>query len=490
MGDVARRATLVVSLGGLVLSAWTGYSTYVTVGALCAVVVATFRWLAPHRLAPGAPAAEMALLTVPLTFIYAQDVLSRGTLPLYDQYFFLADAWLGQPGFVVGRLFARWPWLALPCTAAYRVVPIVLTLAYLSTHRRRELLRALLLSGALGIVCYGLAPAAGPRFTFPAYPWHGVVDVPRPLFITGAIPNCMPSLHLTWALLAAHYSRWRLAMWALAVLTGVATLGLGEHYAIDLMAAVPFTALLVWLAGRTWTAAPAGRLVARVVTWTGGSDVEGEGWPGAWSSIRFRWAAFCADRRHVATALASFAVLAGVFTAFIPFLAFNESRHGYVFHDPVLAMYQPIAASRATLLLTHASFLSGLVVAATSPRLFVRFMQAYALMIVIRTGCMFLVPLEPPPAMINLGDPVIEALVYAGRQNTKDLFFSGHTATVALFGFVLPGPVLGPIYLCAATLVGVLLLAQHAHFSIDVLAAPVAAYASARLQERVRLPRA
>lgn len=48
--------------------------------------------------------------------------------------------------------------------------------------------------------------------------------------------------------------------------------------------------------------------------------------------------------------------------------------------------------------------------------------------------------------------------------------------------------VLRPIYLGAAALIGVLLLAQHAHFSIDVLAAPLAAYVAARLQLRLTSP--
>ena len=105
-------------------------------------------------------------------------------------------------------------------------------------------------------------------------------------------------------------------------------------------------------------------------------------------------------------------------------------------------------------------------------------------MIVIGTACMLLVPLEPLPLMINLGDPLVESLIYSGRQNTKDLFFSGHTATIALFGFVFPRGVLRRRYLSAAATIGVL-LAQHAHFSIDVLGAPVAAYAAARIQQRL-----
>jgi hypothetical protein len=62
----------------------------------------------------------------------------------------------------------------------------------------------------------------------------------------------MPSLHLVVALLVAA-SVWplgwslRIAGVAFIALTVLATLGFGEHYAIDLLLAIPFAAA-VWLA--------------------------------------------------------------------------------------------------------------------------------------------------------------------------------------------------------------------------------------------------
>ena len=60
-----------------------------------------------------------------------------------------------------------------------------------------------------------------------------------------AARNCFPSLHFAWTLLTFWYSRGmhpaaRGLLLALAGLTALSTLGLGEHYAIDLVAAVPF----------------------------------------------------------------------------------------------------------------------------------------------------------------------------------------------------------------------------------------------------------
>ncbi|MGD0786708.1 MAG: phosphatase PAP2 family protein [Terracidiphilus sp.] len=98
---------------------------------------------------------------------------------------------------------------------------------------RRRLLISLPLGGLLVIPCYLLFPAVGP------------IHVGDPQ----ATRNCMPSMHLTWALLLAinskGWSRWILG--SLAALTAVATLSTGEHYYPDLVAALPWTWFLMFL---------------------------------------------------------------------------------------------------------------------------------------------------------------------------------------------------------------------------------------------------
>jgi hypothetical protein len=60
-------------------------------------------------------------------------------------------------------------------------------------------------------------------------------------------------MHLTWALLIALNARstWlRVALWIYAALMLIATLALREHYLIDLIAAVPYTFAVQWMARR------------------------------------------------------------------------------------------------------------------------------------------------------------------------------------------------------------------------------------------------
>jgi len=55
---------------------------------------------------------------------------------------------------------------------------------------------------------------------------------------------------------------------------------------------------------------------------------------------------------------------------------------------------------------------------------------------------------------------------------TKDLFFSGHTATLIVGGICMTESRDKVIAFFAAALIGVLLLLQHVHYTADVLAAP------------------
>jgi hypothetical protein len=63
-------------------------------------------------------------------------------------------------------------------------------------------------------------------------------------------------MHFGWALLAAWNVRGRrlkVAAWIFTGLTAFATIGIGEHYFIDLIVAVPFCWAVQWIAERSLT---------------------------------------------------------------------------------------------------------------------------------------------------------------------------------------------------------------------------------------------
>jgi len=85
--------------------------------------------------------------------------------------------------------------------------------------------------------------------------------------------------------------------------------------------------------------------------------------------------------------------------------------------------------------------------------------------------------LNPPEKMIPLNDPVVE-FFGTGQLLTKDLFFSGHTATIFLLYLLADKKLLKTFFLVSAIVVGIGVLLQHVHYSIDVFVAPFFAYCS------------
>lgn len=174
-------------------------------------------------------------------------------------------------------------------------------------------------------------------------------------------------------------------------------------------------------------------------------------------------------------------------TAFVFFLTYNEHRAGYIFDDPILELFHPIAVSEITFFITYFLGIYGLIISFRTPQLFVGLLQAYTLMTLLRMLCLYSIPLEAPATIIPLKDTFLQSTFYSGRENLKDLFFSGHTATIFLFAFAFRKKKTKLLFFCGAAFVGVLVVAQHVHYSIDVLAAPLFAYTAVQIQKKLKL---
>jgi len=85
---------------------------------------------------------------------------------------------------------------------------------------------------------------------------------------------------------------------------------------------------------------------------------------------------------------------------------------------------------------------------------------------------MFVFPLEPPLEIIPLRDPFLECTFYGDQVLLKDLFFSGHTSNLLLLALIIPYRKLRIVMGVCTVLVGVMLILQHVHYTIDVIAAP------------------
>ncbi len=190
--------------------------------------------------------------------------LISSVLPFtFDEAVCAIDGAFGvQLSFAAGRLFAAAPVFAGVCAAIYFAPPPSLVFVYaLQVRARRpppvDVVTVLLVSAVVGYCLYFVYPVAGPLVAFPdhypnAEPTFGENTGYR-MFVPFAQPNGapaprngMPSLHFASALLAYWHVRpygwWARGVAAVFVVgTFLATLGLGEHYFLDLVVALPFT---------------------------------------------------------------------------------------------------------------------------------------------------------------------------------------------------------------------------------------------------------
>jgi hypothetical protein len=152
---------------------------------------------------------------------------------------------------------------------------------------------------------------------------------------------------------------------------------------------------------------------------------------------------------------------------------------GIVLIDAVLTFIPPIDVSYLIFGIIYGMLVYMLVRTLKNAQLFLLFAITFVIETVLRMSTIYFVPLNPPLGLINLSDPLTEALVYSTNQPiTKDLFFSGHTSTMVMIWIFLQKPTEKLIGGISCICLAILLLVQHIHYTADVLGAFVFTYAS------------
>jgi hypothetical protein len=177
----------------------------------------------------------------------------------YDLYLYAADAGYGLPLCVwTAQFVGAHPLLLRTCSLIYESLPLAVSLLYAYQRSGRRplpvrVLPAFLGGGAAAYLLYNFLPATGPHYIFgaafpnalPAAAQAGLHLLP----VGNVARNAVPSMHLACALLILWACR-PLGLWVRAAAalflacTVLATIGFGEHYVVDLVAAVPYALAL------------------------------------------------------------------------------------------------------------------------------------------------------------------------------------------------------------------------------------------------------
>lgn len=194
-------------------------------------------------------------------------------------------------------------------------------------------------------------------------------------------------------------------------------------------------------------------------------------WRKAWRNRGFRV--------KLIIAITGFAVM---LTCLPFFFAHIEKRPGIVLHDVVLNWLPAVDVSVATFLIIWTMIIFWLVRCIQEPGMMLLSAWATLLLFASRMISISLLPLDPPARLIPLIDPVSN-FFYGGPHvfMTKDLFYSGHTSTQFMIFLCFRKRQNKLIALAAAITVGLLVLVQHVHYTIDVIGAFIFPYFMYRL---------
>jgi hypothetical protein len=188
--------------------------------------------------------------------------------------------------------------------------------------------------------------------------------------------------------------------------------------------------------------------------------------------LKIEWQQAWENRQFRIKLVSGFIIFFGILLFLPYFFSVIEKRQGILLNDWVLNWIPAWDVSVPTFIIIWSMSTWLLIRSVQDPSLMLRSLCSIIILFSLRMITIMLFPLDPPLGLIPLKDPV-SSIVYGGTHVfiTKDLFFSGHTSVQFLIFLTLRNKTEKRIALCATIAVGVLVLVQHVHYTIDVLAA-------------------
>lgn len=194
-----------------------------------------------------------------------------------------------------------------------------------------------------------------------------------------------------------------------------------------------------------------------------------------YNNIRQNWRDAATDELFTKVFWGNFIFCFAIYMVAVQWLKFNSTRMGTMVNDPVYYLCEPHDFSLYIGFCTYSVTIFTILYLLQYPHILHRAFTGFTVLFLIRAFCIFMIPLSPSADMIRLHDPFTN-FVGAEDSITNDLFFSGHMADMAFF-FLLVSDRWARRYILAAMIcLGVMLVWQRVHYTLDVLAAPIFSY--------------
>jgi hypothetical protein len=151
-----------------------------------------------------------------------------------------------------------------------------------------------------------------------------------------------------------------------------------------------------------------------------------------------------------------------------------QQREGIILNDFILELIPSKNVSYPIFSIIYCTVIYLIIRLLATPKTFVWFAWAFNLETIFRFLTIYFVALNPPMGIVDVHDPVAAIFIYGENMPiTKDLFFSGHTATMVFACYFLPLRKEKFLAIILSVILVMLLLIQHVHYTIDIVMAPL-----------------
>jgi membrane-associated phospholipid phosphatase len=187
------------------------------------------------------------------------------------------------------------------------------------------------------------------------------------------------------------------------------------------------------------------------------------------------WSEALTNRSFKIKFIGGLSLVAITLSLYPPFFDYIEQRNGKVLNDFFLQKLPAKNVSTPVFAIIWSMGALMLYQAIRNPRIAINTTWCFLLIALTRVVSISLWHLNPPVELIPLIDPLSNTF-YGGKFITKDLFYSGHTATQFLMFLCLEKRIDKILALISTVVIGILVLIQHVHYTLDVVTAPLFAY--------------